>query len=236
MTSGREPLGDAEYERLAAVLGRSPRAMNVEMLEGFFAALVCCPDTVRPSEYLRVIWGGEPMGGDGGWTDEKGLQSLLDLMMHHWNSVADTLYSGDVFLPYIAEDGEGIARGNDWARGFLRGMELRPEDWAELFDDEEHGGLLVPILALANEHHADPEMRPYKEPMSAERRERLLIGMAAAVPRIYRYFASHRRARIRATQEVHTFRRPETKVGRNELCPCGSGKKYKKCCGAVTMH
>jgi uncharacterized protein YecA (UPF0149 family) len=26
--------------------------------------------------------------------------------------------------------------------------------------------------------------------------------------------------------------RSVTKVGRNELCPCGSGKKYKKCCGA----
>ena len=25
---------------------------------------------------------------------------------------------------------------------------------------------------------------------------------------------------------------PKTKVGRNEPCPCGSGKKYKKCCGA----
>lgn len=24
------------------------------------------------------------------------------------------------------------------------------------------------------------------------------------------------------------------KVGRNDLCPCGSGKKYKKCCGAAT--
>jgi len=22
-----------------------------------------------------------------------------------------------------------------------------------------------------------------------------------------------------------------TKTGRNDLCPCGSGKKYKKCCG-----
>jgi uncharacterized protein YecA (UPF0149 family) len=22
-----------------------------------------------------------------------------------------------------------------------------------------------------------------------------------------------------------------TKVGRNDLCPCGSGKKFKKCCG-----
>src|SRR5207248_1770693 len=26
--------------------------------------------------------------------------------------------------------------------------------------------------------------------------------------------------------------RPEHKVGRNDPCPCGSGKKYKKCCGA----
>jgi preprotein translocase subunit SecA len=28
------------------------------------------------------------------------------------------------------------------------------------------------------------------------------------------------------------FRRPAPKTGRNEPCPCGSGKKYKKCCGA----
>jgi uncharacterized protein YecA (UPF0149 family) len=25
-----------------------------------------------------------------------------------------------------------------------------------------------------------------------------------------------------------------TQVGRNDPCPCGSGKKYKKCCGAGT--
>jgi uncharacterized protein len=35
--------------------------------------------------------------------------------------------------------------------------------------------------------------------------------------------------------------RPETvrvapKPGRNDPCPCGSGKKYKKCCGAATLH
>ena len=28
------------------------------------------------------------------------------------------------------------------------------------------------------------------------------------------------------------YRRQEPKVGRNDPCPCGSGKKYKKCCGA----
>ncbi|MFL9936308.1 SEC-C metal-binding domain-containing protein [Paraburkholderia sp. RL18-103-BIB-C] len=25
------------------------------------------------------------------------------------------------------------------------------------------------------------------------------------------------------------------KVGRNDACPCGSGKKYKKCCGASVL-
>ena len=32
-------------------------------------------------------------------------------------------------------------------------------------------------------------------------------------------------------QKVETFRREAPKVGRNDSCPCGSGKKYKKCCG-----
>ena len=32
-------------------------------------------------------------------------------------------------------------------------------------------------------------------------------------------------------QKVETFRRESPKVGRNDPCPCGSGKKYKRCCG-----
>jgi hypothetical protein len=32
-------------------------------------------------------------------------------------------------------------------------------------------------------------------------------------------------------QKVETVRRQEPKVGRNDPCPCGSGKKYKKCHG-----
>ena len=30
---------------------------------------------------------------------------------------------------------------------------------------------------------------------------------------------------------VETYRRESAKIGRNDPCPCGSGKKYKKCCG-----
>ncbi len=35
----------------------------------------------------------------------------------------------------------------------------------------------------------------------------------------------------RAQGKVATFRRDEPRVGRNDPCPCGSGKKFKKCCG-----
>src|SRR6266403_1474182 len=38
---------------------REKRAMNLEMLDGFFAALICGPDDVPPSEYLSEIWGGD---------------------------------------------------------------------------------------------------------------------------------------------------------------------------------
>lgn len=31
--------------------------------------------------------------------------------------------------------------------------------------------------------------------------------------------------------QVETVKRETPKVGRNEPCPCGSGKKFKKCCG-----
>jgi preprotein translocase subunit SecA len=32
-------------------------------------------------------------------------------------------------------------------------------------------------------------------------------------------------------KKVETIVRDSPKVGRNDPCPCGSGKKYKKCCG-----
>jgi hypothetical protein len=34
-------------------------------------------------------------------------------------------------------------------------------------------------------------------------------------------------------KKVETYRRSEPRIGRNDPCPCGSGKKYKKCCGRI---
>ncbi|MDK2807768.1 MAG: preprotein translocase subunit SecA, partial [Clostridiales bacterium] len=37
--------------------------------------------------------------------------------------------------------------------------------------------------------------------------------------------------RVYDSFENGTYRREGAKVGRNDPCPCGSGKKYKQCCG-----
>lgn len=237
MASTNKQITDAQYDRMADLLERlyGKSAMNLEMLDGFVAALVCCPDTVLPSEYLPEIWGGD-LADREPFPAQQGLQEFLDLLMRHWNTMSDTLQSRDVYLPLLLENEQGIVCANDWASGFMRGISLRRGDWTELFDDEDHGGSLVPILALANEHHVDPEMRPYKEPIDAQQREKLIAYAAAGVIAIYRYFAPHRRAAARKARESTTYRRTSAKLGRNEPCTCGSGKKFKHCCGKATLH
>ena len=42
--------------------------------------------------------------------------------------------------------------------------------------------------------------------------------------------AQRKRELMKASRERNTVVKKE-KVGRNDPCPCGSGKKYKKCCG-----
>ena len=145
MADLNQPLSDAEYDRLALLLARGAGAMNLEMLDGFFVALICSPDVVRPSGYLRVIWGGDRVGGEAGFRDDEEMQEFFDLTMRHWNHVAGTLRSGETFLPLLLEDDAGVACANDWSQGFMRGTALRPEDWAGLLDDEEHGGLSAPF-------------------------------------------------------------------------------------------
>jgi len=232
-----QPLTDAELDRLSGILERfgEKRSMNVEQLDGFLAALICGPDLVPPSEYLPVIWG-DNMVLEDTFGAQPVLQDFLSLITRHWNVIADTLHSGEVFLPLLLEDEGRITRANDWATGFVRGMELRKAEWAEALNDEQHGGWLVPILALAHEHDPDPEMRAYKEPISAEAREKLIVGAAAAVTGIYRYFKEQRVVEGKLYGNAATFRRTLPKIGRNDPCPCGSAKKFKQCCGRITLH
>jgi uncharacterized protein len=231
----QEPLNDAEFESLTNVLKRfgGRQAMDLEQLDGFLAAVICCPDEVQKSEYLPEIWG-DQMINENSFLAQPLLQEFLSLVERHKQTILHTLDSGGLFTPLLLADANGGFPGNDWAGGFMRGMNLRKKVWAELLDDDDHGGSLVPILALAHEHDPDPAMRPYKDSVSDERREKLIIGAAAGVMNIYRYFRrGYAAAKPDSTQ---SYRRVSPKTGRNDPCPCGSGKKYKYCCAKVTLH
>lgn len=226
---------EEDNRRLAEILlrFRHEGAMNLEEVDGFFAALVCAPALVPPSGYLPEILGDEQSEPILKSLEEA--QNFFDLLMRYWNSVVTRLSSGQVFVPFLLKHSDGLAYGNDWARGFMRGIALGEDDWRGLFHDDNEFGKMIPILALFHEHDSDPEMRSYAGPVSTELREKLLAGLSTSVMGIYRHLAPARQmnanARIAKAGSVQ-----HSMTGRNELCPCGSGKKYKCCCGNATIH
>jgi uncharacterized protein len=185
-----------------------------------------------PSEYYPEVFGSEMADAClFGSLDEA--NEILGLIMRHWNTIASALYKGEVYVPLLLEDADGMAHCNDWARGFMRGVGMRYDGWAELVNDEQHGGCLIPMMMLYHEHDEDPEMRP--KPISAEKREEVIVHMAGGLVAAYRYFREHRQGHIGSTFSPEP-RRNAPKVGRNDRCPCGSGKKYKRCCGGATIN
>lgn len=183
-----------------------------------------------PSEYWPRILGGDEDESSPAFSSIEEAQTIMMLITRHWNTIAGTLEANDVHLPIILEDGDGVARGNEWAKGFMDGVELRRPSWRAFIEDDEHAGAIVPMMALAHENHPDPELR-FESP-APEKREQLLQLLTAGILQMYRYFAP---MRAQAAQPAQTFVRSQPKIGRNEPCPCGSGKKYKQCCMARTQ-
>jgi uncharacterized protein len=191
------PLTDDEFEKLGDFLGaiKKRRAINLEEMDGFFAAVICGPEIVTPGECLPYVCGNE-LSNDGVFQSVEEAQEILNLVLRHWNTIAGTLYKGRVYFPLLLEDDNGVAHGNDWAKGFLQGMSLRRNSWNKLLDDEQHGGSLVPIFMLAHEHDPDPKLHP--PPISPKKREDILTRLAASVTVAYVYFEPQRRAHVRA--------------------------------------
>lgn len=217
-----KPLNDAEMDELSEILDSAPEAMNLEMMDGFFAALICSPEMLMPSSFLPFVLGEEY---EPETLDEAEKSSCF--ILRHWNSVVSQLKDEDVFFPVIFEE-DGVISANDWAVGFMTGLELGGDGWGILFNDDEHAGTLIPILALYHEDDPDPEMRT--EDIDDEQREKLIAGIAVGVPAIYKYFEPYRTMGLSGNSYGATYKRTSRKIGRNEPCPCGSGKKYKKCC------
>ena len=89
------------------------------------------------------------------------------------------------------------------------------------------------MMGLCQEHDQDPAMRP--DPISPEKREEIIMMMAGGLLGVYRYFRKYRETYAGATFAPKP-RLNASKTGRNDPCPCGSGKKFKRCCCGMTIN
>lgn len=229
-------LSEAEIDDLATRLTaiRNPDSLSLEGVDGLFCALIASPDLVSPSEYLPVILGGHP-GDSQAFADLADANATMSLLMRYWNSIVADFKRESIHFPYVEEPGVDGILGRAWARGFMRGTRLAPGGWTELFTDDNEGQIVtIPLVA----GDVDPDWP--NEPMSSEQNDELLQSMIVGAARAYGKLAELRREFAEEfsgdfeDDEYYpeTYVRTEAKVGRNEPCPCGSGKKYKKCCGS----
>lgn len=253
MTSLDKPLSYAEQDQIDTVLAQKNGGyiQTFSALDGMLAAIVCTPDLIMPSEYLSVIQEGETEDDHLSFEDEKEAEDFFRLIMRHYNTVLNQIrdfggvIDGDfiIYNPSLLEEESGEIVAEDWARGFLTGTHLRPEDWAQFaeatLDPTDGYTPLFGILALAHENDPDPELRPLKEPMTNDVRRELIAAAILGIKEIYEGFSEQRANGISHWHRPNTpsgsFVREAPKVGRNDPCPCGSGRKFKKCCATLKV-
>jgi uncharacterized protein len=244
-------------ERLAELLDRRAvpfGGLNLEALDGYLSALMVSPALVMPSEWQPGIFGPKPPRWDG--ADEA--NEVQTLLLGFWNLISERVRQEApdrhdllplIWLPIDEDDAAEAAAsegtdaaaeaqddaaddeddfGSDWALGFLRAVEMRKPQWDAWFDEEEWilDGIFDIISLLNGEQRFDADGNALDEarPLSTEERKEIIADLPWLLIDLHHQ-------RIRALTPRTPVRREAT-TGRNDPCPCGSGKKFKKCCGA----
>jgi uncharacterized protein len=227
-----EPLSDREFKELDQFLlsDRCPQsAMTMDLLHGFLTAIVIGPEPVMMSEWLPLVWGDEEDGGPT-FKSDKEADRIIGLIVRYMNEIAITFeVAPKEFEPLFCQrewEGKILIDGEAWAWGFWDGMNLRLDAWQPIWSSNV-APLMRPIYLLGADEIEEEELALVEHPTQ---RHKLAVEIEANVPDIFRFWEPLRNSTITPTV------REEPKVGRNDDCPCGSGKKFKKCCGQPTLH
>jgi uncharacterized protein len=231
---------DTDLERLDEFLHSDAvpeSAMDVSTLEGFLTALVIGPRMVMPSEWMPWVWDFDDGRQEVEFADLAQAQDMFGLMMGLMNRIAGAFERDPgSFEPVFLRGGAWGAA--EWCEGFLAATQrFDAKDWSMLWLlDASNGaggadgaGLITPFLRLGEDtgvQHARKE----------DTAQRWLEAVVPSLTAIHAYWLERRPARPSGVSRAPA-RREAPKVGRNDPCPCGSGQKYKKCCGqAPTVH
>ena len=221
--TGPDGLTDAEGMWLDGFLSSRQvpeTTMPLETLDGYLIALEIGPVKVSEGDSMPVIWDSEKQAAPV-WDSAEQKTYFEALMARYRAAIAGNVLSGEPIEPLIQEHFEDD-RGADWAVGFEEGMGLRIKAWDPLFKHPRGSALAMSIAALTGDNDDI-----IGETLTPEARAEVLDRL----PDMLRSIAAFWREGPSALPGPEPAR--SVKTGRNEACPCGSGKKFKKCCGAA---
>ena len=239
----RAQLADSELDRLETLLDTPELqdAMRLDEVQGYLCAALSGPQPIAEEDWLADVLGSdEALASDAG-------QEAAQLLRAFASALEAELAAGEppVLLLYPSDDAENEDAPSDyqpWCQAYLAGVDAADEDWFEALGESEDDEAidedareeisylderLFPLMVLTGE--AEDAAREHGDEWpEGEEREQIEADcqedLPQAVADIYRFWLAKR--------GTETIRREAPKVGRNDPCPCGSGKKYKQCCGA----
>lgn len=194
---------------------------------------------VAPSEWVSVVWGDEPEFDS---MDEA--NAVLADLMAFYNDINAKVLERRPRLPadcLLALDRmanlEPGSPVSEWSRGFHIGHEWLAETWDEFLPegvepelDEEVASVLMTFTFFSS--------RELAEAYHADASKGTLAEVAVVVSRFFeRAMESYAIIGRGVGEDVARAMASMPRLavaGRNDSCPCGSGRKYKKCCGAPT--
>lgn len=235
---------------------RSEETPQWEFCEGFMAALVVSRRSIPASEYLPVLLdnGDSADNSLGAFADQAQSDQFMALWTRRWDEMALALdtkvealdderaYHPEVMdvrgavaaLPEAEREqmvGESLPSfAQVWALGFMYAVENWPEEWTPPRDKEAQKWLdasLEAMVALTEDDTDPPTLAVFDDEGVPSVSVKRFNAFADAVWAVYDLRELWRNIGPR----VETVRR-EALPGRNDLCHCGSGKKFKKCHGA----
>ena len=211
---------EAARSRLMELLDAKSEAHNTmrcDEVQGFMMALLSGPDALNPTNWLPEILGEESL------FDAKERTEIERLVMAM--AAAMRMKLNEKILPdlWFYEDEAGNPDFYTWCNAYLYSLDIVPTDWFEAVDQEEFEDLFYPIMALGGIYD-DEENGEVILHLNEKELTQLESDLPHVLLDIYWYWQA-------IINKPQTVRREGEKVGRNDPCPCGSGKKYKACCG-----
>jgi uncharacterized protein len=227
-------MSDEKLGRLDDLLISTER-YSLETLDGLFSAALVGPAEATVEECMSIL----ELSGATPWSSDAERDEAYVLLNEFWavirNRVSgDPTVLGEESLPFVdspeefeamddvsAYDGD-FPIASDWALGFRFAINEWGEAWSDWMDESIYP--FIGMLMTLSSDQTDPAPGTPEVPLpSFDER----ITILNAIP--FQLAALYRR---RHPGHGGTVKRDAGKVGRNDACTCGSGKKFKKCCGA----